>query len=141
MSDARTNKLTGAISRTYIGPDGKKLGKAMTLGRPAGIVRLSWDDDVCAGLMLAEGIETGLDAMSLGLRPLWCTGSTSLMASFPPLGGIMSITVIADNDPSGAGLKAARALEATWLAGGREVRIFMADQIGDLNDMTRRRSL
>lgn len=136
MTDAVTGNLTGAVSRTYI-VDGRKITKAKTLGQPQGIVRLSHDDDVTAGLFLAEGIETTLDAMARGLRPAWSTGSTALMSAFPPLAGVEALTVIADHDPSGAGEKAARAVEAAWLAAGRETRIFMADAIGDLNDRTR----
>ena len=39
MTDPVTAKPTGAISRTYI-LEGRKVGKAKTLGAPAGIVRL-----------------------------------------------------------------------------------------------------
>jgi hypothetical protein len=39
MTDPVTAEPTGAISRTYI-HEGRKLGKAKTLGSPAGIVRL-----------------------------------------------------------------------------------------------------
>jgi len=137
MTDPKTAKPTGAISRTYI-VNGRKLTKAKTLGQPQGLIRLSWDDDVTHGLFIAEGLETALDAMSLGLRPIWATGSTSIMAAFPPLAGIECLTVLADNDPNGAGEKAARAVESAWLAAGAEVRIFMAAERGDLNDMTRK---
>jgi hypothetical protein len=34
MTDASTAEPTGAISRTYIGPDLTKVGKAKTLGSP-----------------------------------------------------------------------------------------------------------
>ena len=60
MSDPATAKQTGAISRTYIGADLTKIGKAKTLGSPIGIVRLSTDDEVLGGLFLAEGLETAL---------------------------------------------------------------------------------
>ena len=69
MTDPVTALPTGAISRTYIGPDGKKVSKAKTLGSPIGIVRLSEDADVLHGLHVAEGIETALDAMARGFRP------------------------------------------------------------------------
>ena len=98
MTDAITARPTGAISRTYLAPDGSKLGKAKTLGSPAGIVRLSEDADVTTGLFLAEGLETALAAASIGLRPVWSTGSTGLMARFPPLAGIEAISIVADHD-------------------------------------------
>jgi hypothetical protein len=43
MTDPVTAKPTGAISRTYI-HEGRKIGKAKTLGSPVGIVRLSPDE-------------------------------------------------------------------------------------------------
>ena len=82
MTDPVTAKPTGAISRTYI-HEGRKTGKAKTLGRPVGIVRLSADEDVLVGLHLAEGLETALAAMAKGFRPVWSTGSAGLMAAFP----------------------------------------------------------
>ena len=137
MTDARTAETTGAISRTYLNPDGRKVGKAKTLGSPAGIIRLSTDDDVNSGLFLAEGLETALAAMAIGLRPMWSTGSTALMKSFPPLAGIECITLIADNDQNGAGLNAANACATAWREAGKEARILMSRGLGDLNDASR----
>jgi hypothetical protein len=71
MTDPVTAEPTGAVSRTYLDRDGRKVGKAKTLGSPVGIVRLSRGEDVLGGLHLAEGIETCLSAMSIGLRPMW----------------------------------------------------------------------
>ena len=55
MTDATTAQPTGGISRTYI-HQGRKIGKAKGLG-PAGVVRLSPDDEVTSGLFIAEGLE------------------------------------------------------------------------------------
>ena len=74
MTDPVTAEPTGAISRTYI-HEGRKVGKAKTLGSPAGIIRLSEDADVLERLHIAEGLETALAGMSIGLRPMWATGS------------------------------------------------------------------
>ena len=82
MTDVITAAPTGAISRTYI-REGRKVCPAKTLGSPAGIVRLSLDEDVLEGLHIAEGLETALDVMAEGFRPCWSTGSTALMAKFP----------------------------------------------------------
>jgi hypothetical protein len=137
MTDPVTAEPTGAISRTYLAPDGSKVGKAKTLGSPRGIVRLSLDEDVLEGLFLAEGIETALTGMAnFGFQPIWATGDRMLMADFPVLSGIEALTVIADNDKSGDGEKAARDAEARWLAAGREVRVFLPES-GDLNDALR----
>ena len=134
MTDPVTARPTGAISRTYI-HEGRKLGKAKTLGSPAGIIRLSEDADVLEGLHIAEGLETALAGMSIGLRPMWAAGSTALMAKFPVLSGVEALTVIVDHDANAAGERAARELEARWLDAGREVRLLRSDDYGDLNDI------
>ena len=134
MTDPITAESTGAISRTYI-HEGRKVGKAKTLGSPAGIIRLSEDADVLEGLHIAEGLETALAGMSIGLRPMWAAGSTALMAKFPVLSGVEALTVIVDHDANAAGERAARELEARWLDAGREVRLLRSDDYGDLNDI------
>jgi hypothetical protein len=140
MTDPVTARPTGGISRTYIGSDGKKVGKAKNLG-PAGIVRLTPDEDVSHGLFLAEGLETALAVMSKGLRPAWSTGSTSIMAKLPVLGGIESLTILADNDENGAGERAANEAERRWRAAGREVRVWIPPTRGDFNDLLMRGAL
>jgi CHC2 zinc finger/Toprim domain len=134
MTDPVTAERTGAISRTYLAPDRTKVGKAKTLGSPRGIVRLSRADEVLAGLFLAEGLATALAAMSIGLRPMWSTGSTSMMASFPVLCSVEALNIIVDHDANGAGEKAAREVEARWRTSGREVNLLRSDALGDLND-------
>jgi len=140
MTDPVTAEPTGAISRTYLAPDGTKIGKAKTLGAPMGIVRLTPDDEVLEGLFLAEGLETALAGMSIGLRPMWSTGSSGLMASFPVLSGIEALSVMVDHDTNGAGERAAREVEARWLAAGRrrdDVKLLLRDTLGDLNNALR----
>jgi hypothetical protein len=138
MTDPVTARPTGAISRTYIDENLRKIGKAKTLGSPAGVVRLSRDEDVLLGLHLAEGLETALSAMAKGLRPVWSTGSTALMKTFPVLDGIDCLTVIADRDATGAGENAAREVETRWRRAGREAYIFMPSSPGDFNDLLQR---
>jgi hypothetical protein len=137
MTDPVTGEPTRGISGTYITADLKKLCKAKSWG-PAGIVRLDEDASVTGGLGLAEGVETALAVMARGFRPVWACGSTVLMAKFPVLAGISSITFFADNDANGAGLKAAQEAQARWLAAGREARVFTTDELGDVNDLDRR---
>jgi hypothetical protein len=134
MTDPVTATPTGAISRTYL-HEGRKLRKAKTLGSPAGIVRLSVDEDVLEGLHIAEGLETALAAMAAGFRPCWSTGSTSLMASFPVLGGIEALTIIADHDANGAGERAADEVASRWREAGKKARVWRPKSIGDLNDI------
>jgi Toprim domain len=139
MTDPLTGAPTGGISRTYI-HEGQKIGKAKGLG-PAGIVRLTPDEDVLGGLHLAEGLETALAAMSKGLRPMWSTGSTSIMAKLPILAGIECITILADHDENGAGERAALELEQRWREAGREVLVVAPAAPGDFNDVIMRGAL
>jgi putative DNA primase/helicase len=136
MTDAVTGAPTGGISRTYI-HEGQKVAKAKGLG-PAGIVRLTPDEDVANGLHIAEGLETALDMMAKGLRPMWSTGSTSIMAKLPVLSGIECITILADRDENRAGEKAAREAGQRWREAGREVRVRTPLEPGDFNDITMR---
>jgi putative DNA primase/helicase len=139
MTDAATGEPTGGISRTYI-HEGRKVAKAKGLG-PAGIVRLTPDEDVLGGLHLAEGLETALDMMARDLRPMWSCGSTSIMAKMPVVGGIECITILADHHENGAGERAALELEQRWRAAGREVLVVVPAAPGDFNDMTMRGAL
>jgi hypothetical protein len=139
MTDPVTAKPTGGISRTYIGPDGKKIGKSKNSG-PAGILRLTPYEDVTQGLFLAEGLETALAAMSKGLRPIWSAGSTSIMAKLPVVAGIESLTILGDRDETGAGERAATEAERRWRAAGREVRVWIPPTQGDFNDVLMRGS-
>jgi hypothetical protein len=141
MSDPVTAEPTGAISRTYIGPDLKKVGPAKTLrssDAPTGIIRLSRDEDVLGGLHIGEGIETCLAAAAhpvLACRPIWAMGSASTMRAFPVLAGIEALTIVCDHDENGAGQKAAQETAKRWVDADREVRIITPTAIGDLNDI------
>jgi Toprim domain/Zinc-binding domain of primase-helicase len=139
MTDAVTGKPTGGISRTYV-HEGRKVTKSKGLG-PAGIVRLTPDEDVTNGLHLAEGLETALDMMAKGLRPMWSCGSTSIMAKMPVVSGIECLTILADHDENGAGERAALELEQRWREAGREVLVVAPAAPGDFNDITMRGSL
>jgi hypothetical protein len=136
MTDAVTGKPTGGISRTYV-HEGRKVTKSKGLG-PAGIVRLTPDEDVTNGLHLAEGLETALDMMAKGLRPMWSCGSTSIMAKMPVVSGIECLTILADHDENGAGERAALELEQRWREARREVLVVAPATPGDFNDITMR---
>jgi putative DNA primase/helicase len=124
-----------AISRTFLDRDGAKI-KRMFSGPVGGAaIMLDGFDTVTHGLFVGEGIETCLSALALGLRPCWALGSAGSIASFPMIGGVEALNVIVDHDPNGVGEKAARAVEARWLAAGREVNLLRSDAPGDLNDM------
>jgi hypothetical protein len=59
----------GAIARTYIHPDGWKIGKGKSLAG-SGIVRLSRDEDVLEGLHLTEGLESALYVIEADFLPM-----------------------------------------------------------------------
>lgn len=136
MTDAVTGSLVG-VHRTFVRADGQ--GKAegnakMKLGH-AGIVRLVADEDVTMGLHIAEGIETSLAAMQrLGFVPCWACLSAGGVKSFPVLGGIKALTVVADAGDVGEG--AAWATFERWQSAGREASVFLP-KAGDVDDATR----
>jgi hypothetical protein len=134
MTDPVTAQPTGGISRTYLDTEGLKVGKAKGLG-PAGVVRLSLDEDVLEGLHIAEGLETALALMSRNRRPMWSAGSTPIMVKFPVVSGIECLTIFADHDENGAGLSAAQELQAHWLADGKETHVRRPKSPGDYNDL------
>ena len=132
-----------ALHRTYLAEQPDKVTKAniakprMMLGKTAGgTVRLGAITP--QGLLgLCEGIETGLAVMrACPTLPVWAALSTSGMeqAQLPP--EARRIVILADHDPSGAGLRAAEATAAKLQLEGREVRIAMPTTPGtDFNDM------
>jgi hypothetical protein len=107
------------------------------LGRVAGgAVRLA---DLGDGdrLALSEGIETGLAVMTACPDlPVWATLSTSGLeqVDLPP--GVRRVLILADNDTSGAGLRAAEAAARRLRAQGRDVAVVLPPEEGeDFNDL------
>jgi hypothetical protein len=101
--------------------------------KAGGVIRLSPDDAVTAGLGIAEGLETALTALAAGWGPVWCCIDAGNVGAFPVVAGIGSLTVFADHDP--AGRAAADKVAKTWTAAGREARIVLPPRPGDdLND-------
>ena len=140
MTDPVTAQPTGAISRTYIGPDGKKVCKAKTLGEGGGVVRVSPDEDVLEGLFLPRRPRDR--ARRCGARPEADLGDRlgRPMAKFPVVAGIESLTLVADHDANGTGERTARETAERWLDAGREVRLIWPKTKGeDLNDIVKRR--
>jgi hypothetical protein len=134
--DSIDRELIG-ISRTWLarGPDGRwqRRDRAM-LGRAAGgAVRFAPPADT---LLIAEGIETALAAMTATAQPAWAALSTSGLTALtlPPI--VRSVVILADHDASGAGERAARTAAARWLAEARRVRIAMPPEPGtDMADV------
>ncbi len=125
------------MHRTWLdrGPDGiwQRIDRAM-LGRiVGGAVRLAPAGE---RLMVGEGIETTMAAMTATGQPAWAALSTSglIALAVPPTA--RTVVILADHDVSGAGERAARAAAARWLAEGRRVRIAIPPTIGtDMADV------
>ena len=135
-----TDACTGeplSLHRTWIKPDGNKadvrLPRLLLKDHPiaGGVIRLWRDEDVTAGLGIAEGIETAL-SLAHGFTPVWSLIDAGHLAKFPVLNGIEDLIIAADNDA--AGRTAAAECAARW-ADHAAVRIISADTDGcDLND-------
>ena len=110
------------LHRTYLRADGqgkaevpcpRKLMPAAASGVLAGgAIRLAAPDRM---LGIAEGLETALAAAALSGLPVWSCVSATLLERFRPPPGVEQLTVWADRDRSGAGLRAAEALRIRLL--------------------------
>ena len=126
---------TGGVHRTFLTPGGERLakhGKLMLGPCGGGAVRLSEGD----GLVVCEGIETGLSLLSGLLRgapAVWAALSTSGVRGLdlPPTPGVL--TIAADGDV--AGLDAAYALAERAHGLGWSVRLLPAPDGRDWNDV------
>jgi hypothetical protein len=77
---------------------GFKIGR-LSLGPTHGCaIKIDPDENVELGLMISEGLETGLAGQMLGHRPCWATGSASGIRTFPLLGGVECLTQLVDHD-------------------------------------------
>jgi hypothetical protein len=126
-----------AVSRTYLDGAARKIERKF-LGPVGGAaVMLDPFDGVTAGLHVGEGVESCQAARQFGLRPTWALGSAVAIARLQVLAGIESLTILGDHDPNGAGQHAAAECGAVWRAAGKEVHVFLRDEVGDFNDALR----
>lgn len=137
-----TDTITGGpigLHRTFLDRDGKRTSKKMLGAAAGGVVRLSGDDEVSAGLSICEGIETGLGAMRFGYGPVWACLSEGTMRRFPAIDGVEALTIFADNDRNRVGLHAADECARRWHGAGREVTIIASESVGeDIADIAMR---
>jgi Toprim domain len=117
-----------AIHRTALTRQGEKIGR-LTFGPTKGaVIKLSPDDEVSMGLLIAEGVETALAASQLlSFRPVWACGNDGNLASFPVLADVECLTIAVDNDEGGAGQRAAAECTDRWSAAGVEVHEHLPD--------------
>ena len=128
------NVVTGApqaVSRTFLRPDGRKLGRKF-LGPVGGAaIMLDGFQSVTQGLHVGEGVETCMSARALGLKPTWALGSKGAIAAFPVLGGIEALTILMEPDATDE----ANVCAERWSALGREAYLNRAVGAKDLNDI------
>jgi hypothetical protein len=83
-------------------------------------------------LVIAEGVESAMAAMELGLGPAWALGSVGAIASFPILPDVTHLVIAQEaGEPSA---KAVAACSQRWRLAGRKVSIAASDVGSDLND-------
>jgi putative DNA primase/helicase len=124
-----------AIHRRELTPDAAKAGSWMALGpKSGGAIRLSRFD--CGDLAIGEGVETCLAGMQLGSGPTWSVIDAGGMTAFPVLDHVGRLTIMADNDVSETGQRAAAACRDRWTAAGKAVRWAMPEEPGqDFNNV------
>ena len=121
----------------------KRFGNKKMLGSRPGsspVIRFTPDDEVEAGLGIAEGPITALSIHAAGWSPVWSVLSAGNMAKFPVLSGVEALTIFADHDAEKngrrAGIEAAEDCGRRWMREGREARIFKPVKEGaDLADV------
>jgi len=103
-------------------------------GEPIAIHRRELTPDAAkAGSWMALGPKSG---MQLGFRPTWSVIDAGGMTAFPVLDHVRRLTIMADNDVSETGQRAAAACRARWAAAGKVVRCAMPEEPGqDFNDV------
>ena len=131
VTDALDYRRELALHVTWLNPDGSGRGERRPIGATkGGVIRLWPDEEVELRLGLAEGIETSL-MCSRWFTPIWSTIDAGHMRAFPVLAGIESLTLFADNDPSGTGLAAASACRDRWLDADVRCRIILPPTVGN----------
>jgi putative DNA primase/helicase len=137
MQDPVTDETRG-IHRTFLTDQAGKhpIGKRMLGG--TGVIFIWPPEMVTDGLVISEGIETGLAGYALyKYAPLWVCCDAGGMAKFPLIGGVTALTVFADHDEkSGTGEAAALAVCDRWVSAGREAGYIITKAPGDLADLT-----
>jgi Toprim domain len=136
-TDAISNEPRGIRRRPITGEAARSLGPQRDC-----VIRLWPDESVTNGLVPGEGLETTLAAATrishrgTLLQPAWAAGCAESLRYFPILSRIESLTILADNDASGAGQDAAAECARRWHAAGREVIRLTPRGVGtDFNDI------
>jgi hypothetical protein len=132
---ARVDGLDGqliGVHRTWLtrGPDGIwRCHDRASLGPVGGgAVRFAPATET---LLIGEGIETTLAGMVATGLPGWASLSTSGMMGLLLPHEVRVVIILADNDRSGAGERAACTAAQHWLRQGRKVRVYISPHVGE----------
>jgi putative DNA primase/helicase len=118
--------------RKLLGPDCKTLRRFTAGSSPKGAACKL--DPIGPRLLVCEGVETGLAARQLGMKPVWVLGSKTLIQCFPVIDGVEEIAFLGENDgggsPAAIGICAKR-----WRGAGRRATLYSPDpKFKDFND-------
>jgi hypothetical protein len=102
--------------------------------KKGGVVRLDPDDEVTMGVIVCEGIETGL-SYRLEYAPVWACLDAGNLGEFPVLPGLEGLTVLVDNDK--AGEDAFAEVRDRYEVAGIEVIGIRSAAGNDINDLAR----
>ncbi|BBZ93119.1 hypothetical protein BRDID11004_59820 [Bradyrhizobium diazoefficiens] len=147
MRSVHSHAVTG-IQRIFLDRHGHKIGKGMMLGTCSGAAMKLQPLDARRLLHIGEGLETMLACIAMDHSPCWALGSTSLIQTFPIIGGVDQLLIWADHDPLKkiggqmvrAGNKAAGICMQRWVSANKQVEIYKARVEGkDAADVWRER--
>jgi hypothetical protein len=138
LCDVRSGAAVGVIN-IFLRADGAdrlrdRKGKTVTGRARLAAIMLSSFDDPTIGLVICEGVETGIALRQAELAPVWALGGAGHLSAFPVLSGIEALTIAADADRPGR--RAAVCCAARWRQAGREV-VTIAPPAGDWADPRR----
>jgi len=130
------------ITRTALDSEGRKIVRVGLGPKKGGAIKLWPDAAVTTGLVVGEGLETVAAAATRVehkgtlLQPAWALIDRINLRDLQLLSAIEVLTILVDNDESGAGQEAADACTRRWLAAGRHVRKLTPRIVGtDFNDI------
>jgi hypothetical protein len=123
------------IHRTYLTPDCHRCGRASLGPIAGGAVRFGMPR-TGEWLAVGEGIETTLAVVVACAMPGWAALSAGGIGALVLPREATHVLIVADNDASGTGQRAAHGAAARWLADGRRVCIAMPPEPGtDMADV------
>lgn len=126
-----------AIHATYLAPDGgKAFGKSRLMFGQTRQSAVRLERPRNGELAIAEGIENAASFTLLHSLPTWAALSTSGLQGFMPPPGVRRLTIAADADENGAGMRAAEAL-ADRVKRVCAVVIMAPEAGGDWNEVLR----